>query len=91
MNYSPQGINAEVDATDLVVYSDSGYSNVWTNTTSEYFTVAVSPAWSGTTTLTPSQTSTFTVTVTLKKAWIGDSAHSENFYVKLANINAVQA
>ncbi len=91
MNYSPQGINAQVSASDLVVYSDSGYSTTWTNASSDYFNVTVTPAWSGTAVLTPGQTSTFTVTVTLKKAWVGDTAHTEQFYVKLANITAVQA
>ena len=90
-NYSPSGINAEVVASNLVVYSDSSYTNQWTNASSEYFNVTVTPAWTGTTTLSPNATSSFTVTVTLKKAWIGDSTHTENFYVKLADINAVQA
>lgn len=90
-NYSPAGINAALVDTNLKVYSDSGYANVWTNSSSEYFTVVVAPGWSGTKTLAPEETTTFTVTVTLKKAWIGDSNHTENFYVKLADINAVQA
>ena len=91
MNYSPTGINAQVVADNLVVYSDSTFNTVWTNTSSQYFNVAVTPGWTGTKTLAPGETSTFTVTVTLKKAWIGDTAHTENFYVKLADINAVQA
>ena len=91
MNYSPAGINAALVDTNLKVYSDSGYTNVWTNSSSQYFTVVVTPGWSGTKNLTPNETTTFTVTVTLKKAWVGDTAHTENFYVKLADINAVQA
>ena len=90
-NYSPAGINAQVVDSNLVVYSDSGFTTTWTNSSSQYFTVAVTPGWTGTATLTPGDTQTFTVTVTLKKAWIGDTAHTENFYVKLADITAVQA
>ena len=91
MNYSPTGINAEVDASNLVVYSDSAFNTQWTNSSSQYFTVTTTPSWTGTKTLAPGETSTFTVTVTLKKAWIGDTAHTENFYVKLADISAAQA
>ncbi|MBP5678417.1 MAG: hypothetical protein J6X28_01135 [Bacilli bacterium] len=91
MNYSPEGINASLVASNLNVYSDSSYNTAWTNSSSQYFTVTVTPGWSGTKTLIPGETTTFTVTVTLKKAWIGDSAHTENFYVKLADITAVQA
>ena len=91
MNYSPAGINAEIDASNLLVYSDSSFTTQWTNSSSQYFTVAVTPAWSGTQTLAPNNTSSFTVTVTLKKAWIGDTAHTENFYVKLSDITASQA
>ena len=90
-NYSPAGINATVADTDLVVYSDSTFTTAWTDSSSEYFTVEKTAGWSGNLTLTPNQTSTFTITVTLKKAWVGDTTHTENFYVKLANINAVQA
>ena len=90
-NYSPTGINATIDSTKLVVYSDSGFTTAWTNSSSQYFDVAVTPAWTGTATLTPSDTQSFTVTVTLKKAWIGDTDHTENFYVRLADITAVQA
>ena len=89
-NYSPQGIGAELVASNLLVYSDSGYNTQWTNSTSEYFNVAVTPGWSGTQTLSSNSTTTFTVTVTLKKAWVGDGNHTENFYVKLANITATQ-
>lgn len=90
-NYSPQGISANVTASNLVVYSDSGYTTQWTNSSSEYFTVEVTPGWSGTQSLAPGATSTFTITVTLKKAWVGDTAHTENFYVKLADISASQS
>lgn len=91
MNYSPAGINAEVVDSNLVVYSDSAFTTPWTNSSSQYFTVTTTPGWTGTATIAPGQTNTFTVTVTLKKAWIGSTAHTENFYVKLADINAVQA
>ena len=91
MNYSPAGINADVVASNLVVYSDSSYTTQWTNASSEYFNVTVTPAWSGTLTLAPGSTSTFTITVTLKKAWVGETTHTENFYVKLADITASQA
>lgn len=90
-NYSPEGIDAELVASNLLVYSDSGFQTQWTNSSSEYFQVAVASGWTGTLDLAPGDTTTFTVTVSLKKAWVGDTTHTENFYVKLANINAVQA
>ena len=89
-NKSDAGINASITDSNLVVYSDSSFTTTWSNSSSQYFTVAQTAGWSGTKTLAPNDTETFTITVSLKKANIGASAVTENFYVKLDNIAPVQ-
>lgn len=93
-NKSPQGINALVNASNLKVYSDSGFTTAWTASSDEYFDVAVTPAWSGTATLAPNGTNTFNVTVTLKKAYVNadsTATYTKAFYVRLEDITADQA
>ena len=93
-NKSPEGIKASIDSTKLVVYTDSGFATAWTAASDPYFDVEVTPAWTGTKELAKDGTERFTITVKLKKAYVGDDTnptYTNNFYVKLADITAVQA
>ena len=65
---------------EISVYSDSGYSNAWTSSSSTYFTITSAI---GSTTLANGATTTATVTVTLKKENTTGSNITENFYVKV--------
>ena len=75
--------DTSISAKDLAisVYSDSGYTTAWSNTTSsQYFSISSNI---GATTLANGATTTATVTVTLKKTNTTGSNVTENFYVKI--------
>ena len=75
--------DTSISAKDLSigVYSDSGYSTAWNNTSSsQYFSITSNI---GATTLANGATTTATVTVTLKKENTTGSNITENFYVKI--------
>ena len=76
-----------ISAKDLAatVYEDSAFSTAWSNSSSDYFTITSAV---GATTLTKGNTTTATVTVTLKKENITGADITENFYVKVVGDTA---
>ena len=73
------GMDAGVDVTNMVaeVYSDAGLQNTW-SASDQWFTITKSIGQSS---LTDGQSTTASVTVTLKKANLTSAAVSESFYL----------